>query len=276
MKDLIFLVDFDRTITMNDSTDELMNQFNPQMVEDYQKKFRRKEIRVRDYIKGLLESLKINKEQYKDAVTKNLIIDENFKNFLKLGYEIRVVSAGTYENILPNFEKEGIQIPLEHIYSNKLEFTNEGIKLTFPYDKDDCDEEELFFITYKEDEELLDKVKDFLRTEKEDLEMRGFIGNELEEENSYRETDIDFKIIGLCYDDVSSLKDEIYETIEWNYSTISIEFLKAYKKAIDSKFKIREDLKIEVEKYSQFEESTHNIYNHLALLKRLEKRILNQ
>ena len=47
MKDLIFLVDFDRTITMNDSTDELMNQFNPQMVEDYQKKFRRKEIRVR-------------------------------------------------------------------------------------------------------------------------------------------------------------------------------------------------------------------------------------
>ena len=34
MKDLIFLVDFDRTITMNDSTDELMNQYNPQMVDD--------------------------------------------------------------------------------------------------------------------------------------------------------------------------------------------------------------------------------------------------
>ena len=34
----------------------------------------------------------------------------NFKNFLKLGYEIRVVSAGTYENILPNFEKEGISL----------------------------------------------------------------------------------------------------------------------------------------------------------------------
>lgn len=140
MKDLIFLVDFDRTITMNDSTDELMNQFNPQMVEDYQKKFRRKEIRVRDYIKGLLESLKLTKEEYKEAVTKNLIIDSSFKEFLKLGYEMRVVSAGTYENILPNFEKEGIQIPLEHIYSNKLDFTKEGLKLSFPYDKDDCDE----------------------------------------------------------------------------------------------------------------------------------------
>lgn len=153
MRDLIFLVDFDRTITMNDSTDELMNQFNPQMVEDYQKKFRRKEIRVRDYIKGLLESLKLTKEEYKEAVTKNLIIDSSFKEFLKLGYEMRVVSAGTYENILPNFEKEGVQIPLEHIYSNKLDFTKEGLKLSFPYDKDDCDEgisKKAIVETYKE------------------------------------------------------------------------------------------------------------------------------
>lgn len=113
-------------------------------------------------------------------------------------------------------------------YSLNQRYMNISYKqIGYNYDKDDCDEEELFFITYKEDEELLDKVKDFLKTEKEDLEMRGFIGNELEEENSYRETDIDFKIIDLCYDDVSSLKDEIYETIEWNYSTISIEFLKA-------------------------------------------------
>lgn len=158
-------------------------------------------------------------------------------------------------------------------YSLNQRYMNISYKqIGYSYDKDDCDEEELFFITYKEDEELLDKVKNFLRTEKEDLEMRSFISNELEEENGYRETDIDFKMIDLCYDDVCSLKDEIYETIEWNYSTISIEFLKAYKKAIDSKFKIREDLKIEVEKYSQIEESTHNIYNHLTLLKRLEKR----
>ena len=64
MKDLIFLVDFDRTITMNDSTDELMNQYNPQMVEEYQKSFRRGDLRVREYIKGLLESLKITKDEY--------------------------------------------------------------------------------------------------------------------------------------------------------------------------------------------------------------------
>lgn len=140
MKDLIFLVDFDRTITLNDSTDELMNQFNPQLVEEYQGKFRRGELRVREYIKGLLESLKLTKEDYEKAVSKNLQIDPDFKKFIELGYEMRVVSAGTYENILPNFQKEGIDIPLEHIYSNKLTFREDNIEISFPYDNEDSDE----------------------------------------------------------------------------------------------------------------------------------------
>ena len=140
MKDLIFLVDFDRTITMNDFTDELMNQYNPQMVEEYQKNFRRGDLRVREYIKGLLESLKITKDEYKEAVTKNLIIDPDFKKFIELGYEMRIVSAGTYENILPNFEKEGIDIPVEHIYSNKLTFNEDNIEINFPFDNEDSDE----------------------------------------------------------------------------------------------------------------------------------------
>lgn len=140
MKDLIFLVDFDRTITLNDSTDELMNQFNPQLVEEYQGKFRRGELRVREYIKGLLESLKLTKEDYEKAVSRNLQIDPDFKKFIELGYEMRIVSAGTYENILPNFQKEGIDIPLEHIYSNKLTFREDNIEITFPYDNEDSDE----------------------------------------------------------------------------------------------------------------------------------------
>ena len=140
MKDLIFLVDFDRTITLNDSTDELIKQFNPRLVDEYQKRFRKGELRVREYIKGLLESLKISKEEYADAVSKNLRIDPSFKEFIKLGFEMRIVSAGTYENILPNFQKEGIDIPIEHIYSNKLTFNEEGINISFPYDNQDSDE----------------------------------------------------------------------------------------------------------------------------------------
>ena len=36
----IFLIDFDCTITHNDTTDELMKIYNQDMLEDYQRKFR--------------------------------------------------------------------------------------------------------------------------------------------------------------------------------------------------------------------------------------------
>lgn len=153
MKDIMFLVDFDRTITLNDSTDELLRQYNPQLVDEYQKKFRNGELRVREYIKGLLESLDISEEEYADAVSKNLIIDPSFKEFISLGYEIRVVSAGTYENIVPNFQKEAIDIPLEHIYSNKLTFNENGIHISFPHDNEDSDEgicKKTILIKYKQ------------------------------------------------------------------------------------------------------------------------------
>lgn len=140
MKNVIFLVDFDRTITLNDSTDELIKLYNPSLVEEYQSLFRSGKIRVRDYIKGLLESLNLSEEEYENAVSKNLIIDKGFKEFIKLGYEIRIVSAGTYENILPNFKKEGIDIPLEHIYSNKLTFSYDKITINFPFDYENSDE----------------------------------------------------------------------------------------------------------------------------------------
>lgn len=140
MKEMIFLVDFDRTITLNDSTDELLNQFNPNLVKEYQDKFRKGELRVRDYIKGLLESLEITESQYADAVSKKLVIDPFFKEFIQLGYEMRIVSAGTYENILPNFKKEGIEIPIEHIYSNKISFVDKNIKISFPHDNENSDE----------------------------------------------------------------------------------------------------------------------------------------
>ncbi|MBZ4682641.1 MAG: 2-hydroxy-3-keto-5-methylthiopentenyl-phosphate phosphatase [Fusobacteriaceae bacterium] len=135
MKEKIFLVDFDKTITLNDSTDELLKQYNKELVYEYQRKFKEGKLRVRDYIKGLVESLDIDEEEYKKNVVKNVEIDPYFKDFLDyINYNIRVVSAGAYENILPNFEKNKIDIPIEHIYSNKVNFTNDGIKVTFPHD----------------------------------------------------------------------------------------------------------------------------------------------
>lgn len=138
MKDIIFLIDFDKTIALKDSTDELMRMYDEKLLKEYQTMFRQGKLRVRDYLKGLVESLDISKEEYSRNIAKNIELDPYFKEFLELNYEIRVVSAGAYENILPIFEKKKIEIPLEHIYSNKINFTDNGIKVTFPHDIDEA------------------------------------------------------------------------------------------------------------------------------------------
>jgi 2,3-diketo-5-methylthio-1-phosphopentane phosphatase len=137
MKSVIFLIDFDRTITFNDSTDEIMKIHNEALVEEYQAKFSLGKLRVRDYIKGLLESLKLTREEYRYDVSRNVIVDECFKEFLKLNYEVRIVSAGTYDNVLGVFAKNGISIPEERIYSNRLEFEGKDIRITFPHDNNE-------------------------------------------------------------------------------------------------------------------------------------------
>jgi 2,3-diketo-5-methylthio-1-phosphopentane phosphatase len=134
----IFLIDFDKTISFKDSTDTLMEAHNYELLMDYQRLFRAKKLRVREYLKGLLESLNMDEATYMDEVSKNLPLDPHFKEFVGLGHDFRIVSAGTYFNIIPNLKKEGILVPREHIYSNDIAFKSDGsLEVFFPHENGD-------------------------------------------------------------------------------------------------------------------------------------------
>ena len=113
-------------------------------------------------------------------------------------------------------------------------------QIGYSYDKDDCEEEELFFITYKENKELLDKVKDFLRTEKETLEMESYIENELDEDNDYRDSSYSISSLEFLFEDIFDLKQDIRDNIEWEYKNIKSNFQKTLNKLIDDKLEIDE------------------------------------
>ena len=131
----IFLIDFDKTISLKDSTDTLMEKHDYELLKEYQRMFRAKKLNVRKYLKGLLESLKMDEATYLEEISENLPIDPYFKEFVDLGYEFRIVSAGTYFNIIPNLEKEGISVPREHMYSNDILFKDGGeLEVFFPHD----------------------------------------------------------------------------------------------------------------------------------------------
>lgn len=132
----IFLIDFDCTITHNDSTDELMKLYNREMYEEYQQKFRNGELTVKKYLSDLITSLDISEDEYKKSVAKNVIVDEYFKEFTELGEKFRIVSAGTVLNIVSVLESNGIHVRRDNIYSNNVLFENGKIRIEYPYEYD--------------------------------------------------------------------------------------------------------------------------------------------
>ena len=92
MNKRIFLIDFDCTITHNDTTDELLKIYNPKLLEEYQEKFRNGELTVKKYLWDLITSLNINEEEYKKSVAKNVIVDKYFREFTELGEKFGIIN----------------------------------------------------------------------------------------------------------------------------------------------------------------------------------------
>ena len=65
---VIFLIDFDITISKKDSTDTLLNEYNPKLKEEIRRKYRSKEITMREYLKNGLESLSITKKEFLETL----------------------------------------------------------------------------------------------------------------------------------------------------------------------------------------------------------------
>ena len=98
-KKLIFLIDFDITISKKDSTDMLLEIHNPEYKIKLREQYKNKKISMRDFVIFGLESLNITKEEYIKTLQDKVDIDVSFLDFIKSGAEFRIVSAGTRLNI---------------------------------------------------------------------------------------------------------------------------------------------------------------------------------
>lgn len=145
MKKRMFLIDFDITISKNDSTDTLLQKYNPQFHKELKSKYRNGEITMREYLKNGLESLNITREEFIETL-KLVKIDETFINFVNSGYDFKIVSAGTKLNISASLEHEGIVLPEDKIISNDIFFQGNKITVTNPY----LDLEEYYGVDKKE------------------------------------------------------------------------------------------------------------------------------
>ena len=129
----IFLIDFDITISLNDSTDVLLEKHNASKKEEIIALYRKNELTIREYIKCGLESLNLSKEEYVETLKQNVKVDKTFQHFLDTGFDYRIVSAGANLNVLASLQGNNIYIQENKIISNKLIFTNNKITVENPY-----------------------------------------------------------------------------------------------------------------------------------------------
>jgi len=130
---VIFLIDFDVTISTKDSTDTLLETHNPKYKKIIREQYRNGDITMREFVIFGLESLNITKKEYIETLDKNVTIDESFKNFLESGAEFKIVSAGTRLNIQGSLLKYNINLTDDDIISNDISFDGNKIKITNPF-----------------------------------------------------------------------------------------------------------------------------------------------
>ncbi len=145
-KKVIFLIDFDITISKMDSTDVLLETHNPDYKKIIREKYRNNEITIREFVKYGLESLNITKEEYIKTLNENVEIDITFIDFVKSGAKFKIVSAGTRLNIQGSLLKYNINLKNEDILSNDISFEGDKITVSNPF----LDKEQYYGVDKKE------------------------------------------------------------------------------------------------------------------------------
>lgn len=145
-KKRIFLIDFDRTISNEDSTDVLLETHNPEFKKDLRKRYKAGKVTIRQFIKEGLSSLNITKDEYIKTLQEKVTIDKSFKDFVKSGLEFRIVSAGSRLNVQGSLLGYGIDLPDEKVISNDLKFDGNKITVENPF----LDKEKIYGVDKKE------------------------------------------------------------------------------------------------------------------------------
>lgn len=130
---IIYLIDFDGTISHTDSTTLLGYRLNPELTKKCLTNFKKNEMSIREYVQTILENLNVTEREYRNTLHTYMEMDDSFVKFADSGVEFRIVSSGADKNIKYSMEILKYSIPDEWLYTNRLTFQDTEAKLCHPY-----------------------------------------------------------------------------------------------------------------------------------------------
>lgn len=133
MKKDVFLIDFDGTIALNDTTKCLAENIIPEKYKNYVKLFREGKINVRKFVEDLLTSLNITEEEFENTIKKYIVVDSTFEKLVKSNLLFYILSSGTKLNVSSALKTINIELPEKKIIANEIYFENKKIIIRYPY-----------------------------------------------------------------------------------------------------------------------------------------------
>jgi 2-hydroxy-3-keto-5-methylthiopentenyl-1-phosphate phosphatase len=135
----IIFCDFDGTITNTDNIIAIMKRFAPPEWEEIKDQILSQAIPIQEGVSRMFSLLpSASREEITDYILNHAEIREGFKEFVAFakeeGIPLYIVSGGIDFFVEPLLD--GL-VPKEQIYCNKSDFTNEKIKIVWPYTCDD-------------------------------------------------------------------------------------------------------------------------------------------
>jgi len=140
MKECMTVIDFDGTITRQDSNALLIEVFGDERNQEIEQQFIAGEIGTREAMEKHFNKLKLTEQQYHDFILQEIEIDPGFhdfyRNMQKNNLPLAVVSGGYINAIKAIFLREGLSLPV--ILANKLVFSPAGIRNVFYHQQPAC------------------------------------------------------------------------------------------------------------------------------------------
>ena len=131
--DLAILVDFDGTITTEDTNDKMVKIYGNDNTDKIKREFRQGKLSFPAYFQAEISELRLTEEEYIKFLLEEIDISPGFLEFYKKVKEknipIGIISGGFKNGIIPFLEKHGID-DIE-IFSNKLIFDGNKAHIKF-------------------------------------------------------------------------------------------------------------------------------------------------
>lgn len=137
LNNTVILIDFDGTITSEDTNDKLVEVFSNEDVERFMKENDEREMTYIQYMDKLFSKLKITEDEYLRFILNEIEISRGFTEFYEKAKNknipIAIISGGFSNGIIPFLKKHGINDA--EIYANNLNFQGNNIYLDFHHNR---------------------------------------------------------------------------------------------------------------------------------------------